>query len=381
MNYQLDYITSLYRKIISGLPLTKEKQKTTLVDLQEECTRILLSLQHSLAGKSPENLQITFSQHQNDLLLIFQELHEKMEDLMDRSKQAELSFQAACLQIIQRLLSSMEVHFPKFWDKSLSVPPAMLTDFISSNENKISSLLLCSQRIGPDDKLYRVLYSLFYFEESPKGAVCFSQLDYLGAVLEISGTETQNGKLSNWKDLVNLLIECNLNSPLFYKACCEIILSRLDAAGSLKDQFELLSQEKKELMRLSPRFSSPLRADLPTIKDSLLQFVEAELCYLREIEGIASSISASGVIQDDFMVSFTVKQLAFFIHLQVECGIILETRPKQVRQHVTSHYSTAERENISEKSFKNAYYSHSQQDINKVSEKLSEMLARSQEKD
>jgi len=378
MNYQLDYINSLYKNISTGLRLAKEKQKSILVELEEECGRVLLSLQHCLGSSVPENLQIGFSQHQNDLLLIYQGIHLKMENPNSPSKEAGLPFLTECVNIIRDLIFNLEIHFPKFWDKSLQVPQALLNDFIRSNENKISSLLALSQRISPDDKLHNVLDDLFLFRENPKKAVCFYQLDYLLAVLDILNRENEIGKIRSWKDLVNLLIECNLNSPLFHKTCCEIILSRLDTAGSLRDQFELLSRDKKELIRLSPCLSSSLRIDLPLIKESLLKFVEAELCYLREIEGIASSLSANGIVQDDYMVSLSVKQLAFFIHLQVECGIILETRPKQIRQHVTSHYSTAEVENISEKSFKNAYYSHSQQDINKVSEKLSKMLAISQ---
>ena len=381
MNYQLDYINSLYKNISSGLQLTKEKQKKVLVDLEEECGRVLLSLQHCLGNSAPENLKTGFSQHQNDLLLIYQATDEKMENSFSSSEDATLPFLSECLDLIRSLIFKLEIHFPKFWDKSLRVPKAFMTDFIRSNENQISNLLALSQRIGPDNKLYSVLDNLFYFRENPKRAVYFYELDYLIAALDILNRQNESGKVRSWKDLVNLLIECNLNSPLFYKTCCEIILSRLDTGGPIRDQFELLSREKKELMRLSPCLSSSLRPDLPLIKESLVKFAEAELAYLREIEGIASSLSTNGIVQDDYMVSLSVKQLAFFIHLQVECGIILETRPKQIRQHATSHYSTAEVENISEKSFKNAYYSHSQHDIDKVSEKLSEMLAIAQRRE
>ncbi|GAA4213206.1 hypothetical protein GCM10022289_45030 [Pedobacter jeongneungensis] len=87
-----------------------------------------------------------------------------------------------------------------------------------------------------------------------------------------------------------------------------------------------------------------------------------------------------GFQQGSFRVGFTVRQLALFVRLQVESEIIIAQSPKTLHRYVTRHYSTMEKENISEKSFKNAYYSAMGNDVEKVIEKIATMLAIAQEK-
>lgn len=69
-----------------------------------------------------------------------------------------------------------------------------------------------------------------------------------------------------------------------------------------------------------------------------------------------------------------------FMHLQVEAGIISTHSPKTLHQYVTKHYSTVEKDHISEKRFKNAYYGNASIDVEKVIDKIATMLAIAQEK-
>ena len=85
-------------------------------------------------------------------------------------------------------------------------------------------------------------------------------------------------------------------------------------------------------------------------------------------------------LESNFKVTFTVRQLALFINLQVEAGIITIKSPKLLHQYITKHYSTTEKEVISEKSFKNAYYGYVDKDIQKVIEKIVVMLNIAQDK-
>jgi hypothetical protein len=123
----------------------------------------------------------------------------------------------------------------------------------------------------------------------------------------------------------------------------------------------------------------PFHKALPGIKSSLLNFVDAEISHLQSLEKIGGDLASYGQINENFRVSFSVKELAYFIHLQVECGIILEEKPKKIHQYIVGHYSTQETEKISEKSFKNATYSRSPNNVKKVITKLTEMLARAQD--
>ena len=137
---------------------------------------------------------------------------------------------------------------------------------------------------------------------------------------------------------------------------------------------------KKLIGQVFKTISIPYNRNLPDIDESLLRYIESEISYLKSIDTIAEDLSSGGILDTNFRVNFTVRQLALFIHLQVEAGIITSQSPKTLHQYVTKHYSTVEKDNISEKSFKNAYYGNAGKDVEKVIEKIVDMLAIANEK-
>ena len=126
--------------------------------------------------------------------------------------------------------------------------------------------------------------------------------------------------------------------------------------------------------------SSPYDVNLPIIEEAIQRYLDAELNYLHALELNAEDLSTGGLLEKNFQVNFTVRQLAIFIQLQVEANIIFSKSPKTLHQYVAKHYSTVETEKISEKSFKNAYYKARDTDMEKVIEKIVTMLALAQDK-
>lgn len=98
------------------------------------------------------------------------------------------------------------------------------------------------------------------------------------------------------------------------------------------------------------------------------------------MDRIGAHLNHQGLLDNRYKVTLTVKQLAIFIHLQVQAKIIITESPKLLHEYISKHYSTNETDRISAKSFKNAYYSASTEDLEKVIEKIVTMLAIAQEK-
>jgi len=98
------------------------------------------------------------------------------------------------------------------------------------------------------------------------------------------------------------------------------------------------------------------------------------------MDKIGALLHQHGLLDERYKVTLTVKQLAIFTHLQVEANIIIAETPKLLHEYIAKHYSTNETDRISAKSFKNAYYSASTGDLEKIIDKIVTMLAIAQEK-
>jgi hypothetical protein len=180
--------------------------------------------------------------------------------------------------------------------------------------------------------------------------------------------------------IILLLTSLNFNHPSFYHSCCSYFNHELQRCENIGEQYRLTHFFKKLIGQVFKTISVPYNRNFPDIDESLLRYIESEISYLKSIDTIAEDLSRGGILDSNFKVTFTVRQLAIFIHLQVEAGIITTNSPKALHQYVTKHYSTGEKNTISEKSFKNAYYGNAGNDVEKVIDKIVTMLAIAQEK-
>ena len=183
----------------------------------------------------------------------------------------------------------------------------------------------------------------------------------------------------NFEETILVLIRQNYNSPAAYDEICRWISTKLPTMISPLEQQQYLAHLKNIFQQASAFCGKRFYKNHKSLGQKLLKYIKAE----RKQIDLEIDTTRKGATpypsQGNFTVSLSVKQLAFFAFLQVETGIILSQTAKQVHQHFTSRFSTMEGGTISEKSFKNAYYSHSPADIMKVIDKLSQMLALAEE--
>lgn len=378
MDYQLDPIYELYQNAGDPNEKIEDQGQAILKALKNECSRVLTLILHSRL--SEEATRSIIRRHQYSLTILQNKIHKKLEDL-NAANESSAQLNAATLKEfsgeIVALGASIRKYFPTHFDTQ---HPAGLTELesdIALLNDKLDQIK-SNSNIDTDKDLFYMLREFLTPSNLAKSNTTYFQLDYLHKIMDqLLDLSEQNGGYHE-QPYINLLIANNFNCPIFFHYCCSAILSDRDGCSNITLSYHELLWNQKNIQQIHSSTSRPFNPSLPGIKQSLLDFIQAEISYMQNLNIIAGELNAQGTLQDKFKTSFSVKELAFFIHLQVECGIILEDRPKRVHEYVVGHYSTRETMKISEKSFKNAYYSNSRED--KVTAKLAEMLARAQQK-
>ncbi|MGN8056058.1 hypothetical protein ACTJKN_07290 [Pedobacter sp. 22163] len=377
MDDELGNIYSLYQSVNPIADLSEEKAKRILEDLEIISARIIdqLHLSEALNGNNPS----VIARYQRSLCILDDSIWEEIENastLKEKHTEFKQQFLKKFSGVLLKLTREIRKFFPENFDERYPAPMLHLQSEARHLDKKLAKL--SSQAVSDaENELLSILETTISLSNLRSIKAGFFHLGFLADLLgAMNAAEDSSGnKTQRWK---NLMIEYGFNSPAFYSYCCMEIIKKRDNCQDIIESYSELYWIKKRLQQLVPWNGMPFHKALPDIKISLLNFVDAEISHLQSLEKIGGDLAGYGQINENFRVSFSVKELAYFIHLQVECGIILEEKPKKIHQYVIGHYSTRETEKISEKSFKNAYYAKGSDGVKKVIEKLSQMLARAQ---
>ncbi len=379
MNYHLGAINDIQKDLSKDLRGGKAIQQEQLKHLTICCEQLMLAFLHGQSDGPVKKVRTVFRQQQHELLLMCDMAEGLKESEIQNRAVGELSYPEQFQEIILGLLDEMQIRLPYLWSYSFMVPRVLLKRFVNENRILLKGVLKDMTDKGYPNKLVDFIYHLYFSLAEGCATISFYQLNYLKELINVLSDELKGRVTENQRYCYNLLILCNLNSPEFYGLCRDSLFAQGDINHPVQERIVFLIAERKSVRQMSLMMKKPYISSSPSLDKMLLSFIDEEIVYLRELQHIGTDLTGSALNDNSFKVSFSVKQLAFFIHLQVESGIILEQRPKQIHLHSVNHYSTEDRLQISEKSFKNAYYSHADEDIKRVSAKLSEMLAIAQE--
>ncbi|RBQ12071.1 hypothetical protein [Pedobacter miscanthi] len=381
MNYELTTYRQLFDKAIKNTGAAEIDIEYLGSEITQESQRILNTLLVTTAQMEPSKIQQYIQQHQLAIHIILEETDtaklKKNVDKMEESKHIIETFESSS----EILLYEFQKYFPAYFNHQSMLPPALLRSAKAQIQQKSSQLLnVFTSRKKPNQPmngLEEILSGIFNSHKSmnyTQKAYMEFFLDTLSEVLEKieAGIELL--------EIILAIISLNYNHPLFYDFCCRYFRSEVDRCEELSSQVTTLNFIKKSISQTSPLTGGTYNPALPEIQVSLLKFITSELDYLNSMDGIGAHLYQHGLLDEHYKVTLTVKQLAIFIHLQVEANIIIAPSPKLLHEYIAKHYRTNETDRISAKSFKNAYYSASTEDLEKVIDKIVTMLSLAQEK-
>ena len=179
-------------------------------------------------------------------------------------------------------------------------------------------------------------------------------------------------------ELMRELLKTGYSSPRFVDYHNAKILIQLKEEKGLAEKYKFILSLIKQIEQSSLHEIILSRKQAKKLKKQRLKFLKEELKFIKKLDFVTSELINTGLLDANYKVSLSVKQLAYYVSLNVEAGIITERKAKKVHEYIVSHVTTSEKEDIAEKSFKNAYYVHAPNDIRKIIEKLGRMLALAQ---
>ncbi|WP_412467482.1 hypothetical protein [Pedobacter sp. KLB.chiD] len=280
------------------------------------------------------------------------------------------------LTSLEGLLNYLWKYYPLEFDLSIQPSTSAIEKYQQENQQKIDAAIHYINYLEISQELKGIIKDTLYLKLS--GTTTYKWISFNLELIDYL-YDNNDTQLSE-EAIIGRLISRQFNHPRFYEFCHTVVIEKLNSLSAISDHYRELVYMRKSLIQIPEIAVSLYSPFSEAIKDSLLKLFDSELEFLKELDFINTELVNSGLLDSTYKVSLSVKQLAFYIFLNVEAGIIIEQKATRIHQYVISHVSTAEKPEISEKSFSNGYYVHNPEDIRRVSEKLARMLAIAQEK-
>ncbi|WP_307528174.1 hypothetical protein [Pedobacter sp. W3I1] len=324
----------------------------------------------------PDRSKAYLRQHQRGLMQLMDELETMVnEDSLNAGQKNKTEEINSIANLINQMVLDLQQYLPYYFDYHCPVSIITQKQLLVNIAENSSQIIKSLEELHADNET--IVAFTHIVEHLNNGIVrfTFEQAGYLYDFFEsLKIALNKFASPLQMPGFILILVSLNFNHPSFYHSCCNYFTQELRKCENISEQYRLIHFFKKLIGQVFKTISIPYNRNLPDIDESLLRYIESEISYLKSIDTIAEDLSRGGILDSNFKVTFTVKQLAIFIHLQVEAGIITTQSPKALHQYVTKHYSTIEKDSISEKSFKNAYYGNVGNDVEKVIEKIVNML-------
>ena len=383
MTYELSNFSHIINTEIYNVASGDHDLAGLLVEINQESREILRYIQQSVTSMEYEQCKYTFTKYQQEFTSLLNKLEKTIVKDIPLSSHDILRNErlSICKNTVLDLLASMESDFPFYFNYNMLLNLSALTSLRVKLMEHIEEFGILLKQRDIDNETIESFQFVFRQLLHPRKTFSYQQSAYIEDFFNqlnewCDATDRQIETL----DLMLVTVSLSFNHPAFYHFCCRYFTEALEECDNINGQRQMLSFLKKTFKQVFQLSSSPYDVNLPIIEEAIQRYLDAELNYLHALELNAEDLSTGGLLEKNFQVNFTVRQLAIFIQLQVEANIIFSKSPKTLHQYVAKHYSTVETEKISEKSFKNAYYKARDTDMEKVIEKIVTMLALAQDK-
>jgi len=378
MNYQFiffeEHLTSLQTKKSFAKNFAVESKKN-LEREHSRLTRAFRDMSVELNNHEKSKAYLNFHQ-QNLTLLMDKTSREKTLREKDPDHTIIISTLKALLDIMEELLIWMKQIFPEIFNYKGRIPIKMIESEISEIENDLNLIVGEFEKKKLDPKLMQVTRSVLDISQ----IVSFKDLNFWKESCDKIHQDLMLLDLIDEFSIIKIFMGLGINHPdLFFYAKWHIS-KEIEHKTTLGEKISAVCSYRKEIRVLYRETQMLQFTRKPDVQRTIKKFLREELLLLRAMEFVNHEVEEAGIMNANYKVSFSVKQLAFFVHLQMETGIIIWQRAKFAHQYIARHFSTVERDSISEKSARNAHYNHASEDIKKVIAKLSEMLALAQER-
>jgi len=378
MNYQFIMFEEHLQSLQTKESFPKNFTIETAKNLEREFGRLIRIFKDmAIELNTKEKAKIYFNFHQQNLAILMDRAsHEiSLKQSSSHRKIIESSL-GTLLEKMEAIMFWMEQVFPDIFNYNDKVPVKILQSQRAALQQSLHSVVAEIKRFG----LSKDLSNLTEIILDASQISSYYDLEFWKNSLKKVTVRMQSAKSIDEFGVIKIYLEVGINHHALFDHTKLFISKEIENKTTLAEKISLVCFLRKEMRVLFTENPIFQFKNGPDIKKVIKRFLREELLLLRAMEFINHEVEEAGIMNANYKVSFSVKQLAFFVHLQMETGIIIWQRAKFAHQYIARHFSTIERDSISEKSARNAHYNHATEDIKKVIVKLSEMLALAQER-
>ena len=359
-------------------PLNKQ---LTLQQIKSEATIVRQAFIDTVFSlKKDKQIERYIQQHQHSLIRLSDRLMKKVRPI--EFKKIENAFRLKDAQevnyrlyvVLEELLSFIESYFSKYFNQDEHIPTKYRVIAQCDFKRKvleIESWPSCKLKTIATDPLKNFLTN--------NRPVTFRYLIFLKELeKEIRHQCQKCNKPCTSCNLNRGLVYLNYNNFEFINFGIQQITKDYQEAEDITGQIERLSLQLKKINQIHTKPNIAYKDNYTSAKDQLTEWVIEELAHLEKIyqlklkfpEQTLEEINAQFKITTDLSVS----QVAFFVRLLVDTGLILNKNHTEIISFFAKNISTKKAANISQESFRSKYYRVDESTREFIRQKVIEML-------
>lgn len=261
-----------------------------------------------------------------------------------------------CLYTLDELMNFIREEFRCYFNEEQSIPANKLLLVQAHLKMRIPKITRYLLDAGQDDVLVSILCEAIVRHLTCEAAAKVSYrkyqyLKYLMAALEKMNAE----KLPScyYPNLPALLIHLNFNATVFKNYMVNVMHAEINLCSSIEEKIEVISFHHKELSQMSVKPGMGLSPTLPSVQLDLVTWLFSEMTHLEKKQtlGIVAPIHFKESLERDtekgIHSSLTVEELALFIKVQKETGLLKNKNMRQVARTIAEDWHSKQKDNIS----------------------------------
>jgi hypothetical protein len=282
--------------------------------------------------------------------------------------------------LMRELLTFVKDDYSSFFDLDQKMPDADMVHARRSLRQELEAVERNAVERGVDRRLIEIALTPLaaFANEDPEKDITFRNLVYSEALIEDLVSILQKDHEADYNiEVAKALVYHNFNCPRFIDFVADHVRSEAQRELSFPDQLNKLNHYLK-LLRQTQQNGTALKGDNPSVKKQLRKWLTAEIKFLKKKGQLtlmfAHAESASG--EEPFKVNtdLAVTQIALFIRVLKEIGVIINQNITQLLMFIATHFSSQRNENISPDSLRGKYYNIEKPAIDSLEQVLIRML-------
>jgi len=358
----LKYELEVLEELINNPPVEPTREVEWTSGVKHEVERIKRAfIKESFSLKKDKHIEVYIQHHQNAIIHLWDSVPGNHENSKSACKEAILFVHNK----LGELLSFVEKHFSRYFDLSAKIPESYRAMSMRDFTERLPTLIqnLKSKGLKPD-VINPMVESFKDFIENSESKISFRKLIYLkelyNEITELTVLDADAKELD--KIVCVTMIYMNYNSPKFLNHCAKTIKEAYQAKATLSEQLEKLSHYLKLINQQQEKPGFSLKHSQKSLKVQLSEWVIEEILFLEKKQQLSFNFKAIGKtgapVMRDFKIhtESSVPQVAYFVRILMETGIIKNQSTIDVIRFFSNHVRTDRVESISPDSFRSKFY-------------------------